>query len=292
MKPDDLLVPAAEVRERTPEEIAAALADDPEVTAISDYLAGALDAEAAALVARRLEEDEGFRQRVEPIMRAWAAWPGPADFVQPQEATAARWERIVARADARRAVDAKGDDGWRAQLGPARRDGTGRRLRVWQLAAGLLLVVGVPLAGWAGATLWPRLTAPRVLIDEASARDGRTVAVGPNSWVSLAPGARLTWRDRPDDRDRRELLLDGDATFTLTSLRAGEYVVITPAARIVVTGTRFGVRMTDPATTLVTVHEGRVMLESRGASQASEPLALGPGEQGRAVWGVPPRRAR
>jgi ferric-dicitrate binding protein FerR (iron transport regulator) len=292
MRPDDLLVPAEPVRDLTPDEIEAALAEDPEVTLISDYLTGALDAEAAAAVARRLEEDAGFQERVGPIVRAWHAWPGPTDFVQNDTETATRWERIVARSDAWRAGEGGRDRAWRNDDDAARARTARRQQRIWQLAAVLLLAVGLPLAGWAGASLWPRLTAPRVLVEQAPPGDGSTATVGPNSMVSLAPGARLTWRDRPDDRGRRELFLDGSASFMLTPLRAGEYLVITPAARIIVAGTRFDVQVTDPSTTLVTVHEGKVVLEARGNARGFDLLPLGAGEQGRVVWGAPPRRAQ
>ena len=292
MRPDELMVPASEVRELSPAEISAALEEDPEVTAISDYLAGALDPVQSAAVKARLEDDAAFRRRVEPVMRAWAAWPGPTDFVPDDGATAARWERVLARAEWRHdgaeprdPAPASDADGGRPAVGA-------RRLRRWQLAAGMALAVGMPLAGWAGAWLWPRLTAPRVLVAEAPPRDSRVVVVGNDSWVSLAPGARLTWPDRADERGVRELVLDGNASFTLQRVTAGHYVVVTPAARVVVTGTRFDVTMPDPSTTLVAVQEGRVLLEARGAPPTMTPLPLGPGEQGRAVWGLLPRRAR
>lgn len=292
MRADELVVPAGDGRQLTPAEIDDALAADPEVTLISDYLAGALGAEAAAGVERRLRDDAGFRARVAPIVEAWEGWPGPEAFIESEGELAASWERFLMTAARRRT----GDDATREVTRARGNEGDGnrravRRLRRWQLAAALLLAVGLPLASWVGATVWPRLTAPALMVDEAPAREWKTVIVGERSWVSLAPGGRLTWRSQPGETGVRELWVDGDAHFRLATLTGGQYVVLTPSARVLVTGTEFNVEMVDPSTTVVTVTHGTVIVESRGPTR-HDPLQLAVGAQAQVTWGVAPRRVK
>ena len=75
MRADEWLVPAGEGRNLTRDEMREALSADPEVTLISDFLAGELSPDEALAVEARLRDDEAFRRHVTPVIEAWKAWP-------------------------------------------------------------------------------------------------------------------------------------------------------------------------------------------------------------------------
>ncbi|MBK8649726.1 MAG: FecR domain-containing protein [Gemmatimonadetes bacterium] len=152
-------------------------------------------------------------------------------------------------------------------------------------------MVGLPAALWLGGTYVRRSAPPQVHMVDVPARESQVARVSDDSWAVVSAGSRLTWRDAASEGGVRELVLDGEARFSMTKVQAGHYVVVTPAARVIVTGTEFTVDATDPVSTKVRVTEGRVVLASRGAD-AAEPVALGVGERGVATWGQPARRAR
>ncbi|MFN8670249.1 MAG: FecR family protein [Gemmatimonadaceae bacterium] len=289
MRVDEWLVPAGEPRELTSAEIEEALAADPEVTLISDYLARALTPEQAAEVERRLQDDAGFRSRVAPIIEAWKAWPTVAEMTIPEEQLAESWQRFLAKAAWRGDARRSGAAGHDAGRGDDR--STLRRLRRWQLAAGLLLMVGLPLS--IGGTLWvqARRLPLTVHMEESSARDFKIVRLEGRGWVTLTPESRLTWKDGTGANGERELYLDGSATFRLEHVTSGQYVVVTPSARIHVTGTEFEVRVEDPATTRVSVRSGTVVLAPRGPRVGAY-LELRVGETGEVTWDDIPRRVR
>ncbi len=294
MRVDEWLIPAGEPRELTPAEVEAALAEDPELVLISDYLARGLTAEQTAEVERRLEEDAAFRTRAEPIIAAWNAWPTVAEVSIPKEEMAASWQRFLAKAAWRDSSsrDSSSRSGAPATDGVHAGDPAAlRRLRRWQLAAGLLLLVGVPLS--IGGSYWmaTRRAAPRVHLEEASAREMKMVRLEGAGWVTLDPGARLTWEEGAGKDGTRTLYLDGSGRFRLEHVASGQYVVTTPSARIVVTGTEFDVSADDPSTTRVRVESGVVMLTSRGA-RAGRMLELRAGERGEATWNEIPRSVR
>lgn len=294
MRPDDLVVPAGEIREWTRAEIEEALHADPEVTLMTEYLLGELGGDASAEVERRLREDAAFRARMAPVMEAWNRWPGPRDFSMPADEVAASWDRLERKATAAGLLPALEHQAGRPageRHGEAEAPSAVRRTRRWQLAAGMLLAIGLPGAVWFGATLWPRLTAPKVTVTSARPADGTTVMLDDHSVALVWPSGRLTWPDRANARGVRELQLDGDAMFRLAPLKAGAYVIVTPSARIVVTGTVFTVTMPNPSTTRVSVEAGSVVLESRGGVGGA-PVTLTVGETGEAVWGEAPRRGR
>ncbi|MBK8058152.1 MAG: FecR domain-containing protein [Gemmatimonadetes bacterium] len=291
MRVNDWLVPAGEARELTRAEIEAGLYADPEVTLISDYLSKTLDDAQARDVERRLRDDEGFRTKVGPIVAAWNAWPTVDDIEIADDRMEASWKRLMQR------VERQGDgDEDRAERRHASADAAGdrrfiRQLRRWQLAAGIACVVGLPAALWLGGTYVRRSAPPQVHMVDVPARESQVARVSDDSWAVVSAGSRLTWRDAATEGGVRELVLDGEARFSMTKVQAGHYVVVTPAARVIVTGTEFTVDATDPVSTKVRVTEGRVVLASRGAD-AAEPVALGVGERGVATWGQPARRAR
>lgn len=289
MKEDEWLIPVGAPRALSPEEIREALEHDPEVTLISDYLAKELTPDQAREVEQRLEDDEGFRDRVAPIIEAWRARPTLRDLEISEEEMGARWQRFLGKA-AWRSHDG-GEGAGARDTNDAEPRRLARRVRQWQLAAALLLLVGWPLVGWGAAYLASRASAPRLHVAEASGREWTVANVGGDSWVTLSPGSRLTWPETTDGNGTRELHLDGSARFRLAPLAAGRYVVVTPSAHILVTGTQFEVTVDAPSATRVRVDLGRVVLQSRGARGDGE-LELRVGETGEAHWGEPPRRVR
>src|SRR3712207_8868834 len=58
-----------------PEFTADALLDDPDLGLITDYLSNELPAEQVALVKRRLEQDEKFRELAAPLLLTWNVPP-------------------------------------------------------------------------------------------------------------------------------------------------------------------------------------------------------------------------
>ncbi len=289
MMEDEWLIPAGAPRALSPEEIREAIEDDPEVTLISDYLAKELTPDQAREVEQRLQDDEGFRDRVAPIIEAWRARPTLRDIEISEEEMGARWQRFLAKA-AWRSYEG-GDGGGRREASGAEQRRLERRVRQWQLAAALLLLVGWPLVGAGAAYLASRASASRLHVAEASGREWSAVNVGGDSWVTLSPGSRLTWPETTDGNGARELHLDGSARFRLAPLAAGRYVVVTPSAHVLVTGTTFEVAVDAPSATRVRVDLGRVVLQSRGG-RGDEELELRVGETGEAHWGEPPRRVR
>jgi len=289
MRADEWLVPAGEGRNLTRDEMREALSADPEVTLISDFLAGELSPDEALAVEARLRDDEAFRRHVTPVIEAWKAWPSSRDVAVPEHEMAASWQRFLAKA----AWKEKAAEAASVQrpADPPRDARAPYRVRRWQLAAALLVIVGFPLSGWMGVRIANRLEGPRVRVAEASGREWESIRLGSDSWVSLPPGSRLEWKDEADGYGIRELILDGSARFRLQPLPTGQYVVVTPSARITVTGTEFEVDVRDPSTTRVHVTHGRVRLESRGA-RTGIGIELTVGESGEAFWGEPPRRAR
>jgi len=285
MRPDELLIPAEEVRELTPEEVHEALTADPEVTLISDYLSGFLAPELAEQVKLRYEIDAGFRQRVGTIVEAWGAWPGASDFHVTAAESSARLQRIEA-VDAERARASE-------RQGPASTQGLRDRLhlRYWRAAALLLLAVGLSAAEWFRRVAWPQLTAPRVHHVEAAARENLNVYLGNGASAVLVPGSSLTWSDAPSPEGTRELHLDGSAEFRVRPGSREPHILLTPSARVQVTGTQFTVSTLDPLRTLVSVTEGTVLVHSRGA-RTTGLRELTAGEKALVIWGQTPLLAK
>ncbi|MBK8057882.1 MAG: hypothetical protein IPK33_08390 [Gemmatimonadetes bacterium] len=98
MRADEWLVPAGEGRNLTRDEMREALSADPEVTLISDFLAGELSPDEALAVEARLRDDEAFRRHVTPVIEAWKAWPSSRDVAVPEHEMAASWQRFLAKA--------------------------------------------------------------------------------------------------------------------------------------------------------------------------------------------------
>lgn len=288
----------------TPGEVETALREDPELTLVSDYLAGALPAAEARAVEARLHNDPAFEERVRLIVAAWDATSSRAGH---SDAAAvgrkvtratldASWERFRATAEPRWRTGARTAPV--AEASAHRRRDTSdasasrqmqRRLRKWQLAAGMIVVVGLPVATWSGALLRERRIPPQVHMASSAGGDAIPVRIADNAMAVLEGGGRLTWQDSTNDSGIRELFLEGEAQFQMQQVPVGRYVVVTPSARIIVTGSDFQVTAIDPSETLVRVQAGKVVLESRGLG-AAPLLPLGTGETGRSTWRQQPRR--
>jgi len=295
MHADDYLVAADPhaARALSDAEVRQALDADPEGALITDYLVGALAPAQAAEVERRLREDEGFRERVGPIVEAWQAWPTARDVSVSAHVVATNWQRFLDEVKRREHEDARARDlAGDAGDGASHRSPGGHRhrLRRWQLAAGMLALVGVPAAAVGGYVLARRLAPPRTFVLEA-ARESKLARLGDDAWVTVEPGGRLVWDERPSANGVHELFLDGGARIHALGVPDGRLVVITPSARLIVNGAAAYVDASDPARTRVLVDQGGVVAGSR-SPRALPLLALGPGEQGVIMWGQPPRRVR
>lgn len=310
MRPDELLTSGGEMVAPAPHAGSTPPADDPEVALITEYLAGALAPNAARAVEARLRDDAGFTERVGVIVAAWDAWPTGRDFSLPEGELAEEAQRFRVAAEQlvrRQEESARGEARAHSPHAPQEhprvhdRDAAGgdgfrqmqRRLRRWQLAAGFVGAVALPAA--VGGAVWvtQRMTAP-VLHPEThrvGAAPGGSVPVRlPHDALAVVQdGGRLTWTDSADANGIRELYLEGGAQFEMQRVPVGHYVVVTPSARVIVTGAAFEVTTVDPAVTTVAVREGTVVLESRGGRPAPL-LPLGAGERGQALWRQSPLR--
>ena len=132
MRADEWLVPAGEGRNLTRDEMREALSADPEVTLISDFLAGELSPDEALAVEARLRDDEAFRRHVTPVIEAWKAWPSSRDVAVPEHELAASWQRFLAKAAWKR----EGAQATSVQrpADPPRDTRAPYRVRRWQLA--------------------------------------------------------------------------------------------------------------------------------------------------------------
>ena len=196
--------------------------------------------------------------------------PALADTIRmiSAEATAfeAAWEAVEAPSEPR-AV--------RADRAPVR---PGRTRRVaWRAGVGLALALFVGV----GVLLVQR-DANFVTV---AATTVQTVRLADGTTVRLQPGATLTYADPAADVVLdRAVRLDGDAYFDVAEDAAHPFTVTTTAAKVVVLGTRFGVRAgaTDTEVTLV---EGAVALTPVGAAGG---VRLAPGQQSRITKGALP----
>lgn len=307
-RPDEYLTSGGEVTNLTPEEIEAAIQEDPEGFLITDYLTGSLPPDEARAVEARLRDDPAFYERVGGIIMAWKAWPTAADFSLPEEELATEQRRF--REDAARllrATDrapwARDDDADDARSAPrsggrsrrrareAALQQMQRRMRRWQLAAGIMGVVLLPASIW--GTMQLTRPAPTLHVARNVDEDAIPVQLGDQGLAMVNARARLYWDDSARVNGMRELFLDGGAQFYMRRATEGRFVIVTPSARITVMGSDFQVTSGDPGVTEVLVQNGFVLLGSRGAAQGldqSNPFPVRAGERARAGWREPPVR--
>jgi ferric-dicitrate binding protein FerR (iron transport regulator) len=270
MTRNSLTPPGPPIPELSPAQIDEMTTADPEVALITDYLANELPRAEREALEHRLASDADFRDRMLPYL---AIWNAPTDLA---------------------AMDADDEDDRQQARGARTGAPTGdsarqlRRIRRWQLAAVAAGAAFLVTGGTLGFDWIQRRTRLAAVMAEAPANDGKTVMVGEQGWVLLGPGSTLAYRPVYDEHGVQPLRLDGSAEFRLPVGGRDAYVVLTPSARILVTGTVFRVTVDDPSTTLVKALQGQVVLESRGGESYGS-LVIGPGEVGQVRWGQAPR---
>lgn len=267
-------------------EVAAILAESPDATLVADYLGGVLDPDQATAFRERLRTDATFRAMAQPRLDAWYSLARARPESTPEELHGA-WMEFRRRAGLAVPEVAPPRD---VALDDVRREVMGG-VRFLKLVATLLLLVGIPSAGWIGYQLFPMVRSQATYMHRATTGE-QVATVDVTSTVRLERGARLIWQDRPNGITDRELILtEGAATFMLERLLAGAYVVITPAGRVRVTGTTFRVEVVSPMESVVRVDEGEVQLEAAGVlADSTSHVTLRAGARGRLTWGQPPRR--
>lgn len=265
------------------EEATAILLESPDTTLVADYLSGALSAADQVAFRERLRLDPTFREFAESHIAVWEAVPVAQPTLSPDDLQAS-WARFQDRVGMprERAV---------APTAPVQHR-PWPQLRRMQLAAALLLIIGIPSAVYLGDLVMPLLRPPRTQMVVGSA-SGHEVRLDRRSTVTLSQGTRFIWTDKATrDRPREMYLAHGNARFVLEKVAPNTYVVETPAGRITVTGTIFFVSVQNPTTTTVRVEEGEVLLDPAGVATMSTPLRLSAGSEGIMVWGAPPALLR
>lgn len=169
-------------------------------------------------------------------------------------------------------------EGRRAQKRPV-------HLARWVLAASILGVAALGVR---------QLSSERQPADQAR-RSGAEATLerrlvtgrGERSTLRLADGTRVelgyssTLRVRPFDDGRRELWLDGEASFDVVHDERRPFVVHAGGATTEDLGTSFVIRAYGGEGVRVVVMSGKVSLAPTGATTASARRILGPGELGR-----------
>lgn len=267
-------------------DVTAILSESPDATLVADYLGGILDPDQASAFRARLRTDATFREFAQPRLDAWYALTRVKPESTPDELHGAwiEFRRHAGLAVPEVAPPASG------ALDEVKREVIGG-VRFLKLAATLLLIVGIPSAGWIGYQLFPTVRSQATYMHHATTGE-QVVTVDVTSTVRLERGARFIWQDRPSGVSDRELILtEGAATFTLQRVLVGAYVVVTPAGRVRVTGTTFRVEVVSPMESVVRVDEGDVQLEAAGVlADSTTHVTLRAGQRGRLAWGQRPRR--
>ncbi|MEL7534076.1 MAG: FecR domain-containing protein [Bacteroidota bacterium] len=137
----------------------------------------------------------------------------------------------------------------------------------WAVAASITLLLGLGIWQWQFST--PnliQLSTTYGQTQEISLQDGTVVTVNSNSNIRYAPN----W----DEKEEREIWLDGEAFFHVSKQNGKAFIVHTTEGDIQVLGTQFNVARRETHFS-VTLMEGKVALKR--AQQA--PIAMKPGEQ-------------
>lgn len=145
---------------------------------------------------------------------------------------------------------------------------TRRRLGVLAATAALAVVVASGIGLWRAQTVTARARGAVL-----------AVALPDGSDVTLSPGSEVRYRRAFGARD---VVLSGEAFFSVAHDPARPFSVETPEARVVVLGTRFAVRAwgAEPegaarGETAVVVEQGRVRVAARGAAGRTVVLTAG-----------------
>jgi transmembrane sensor len=200
----------------------------------------------------------GGQPDADALERTWTA-AGLAVPAPPTTDLGAARARLDARLD--------GAAAHAARRAPDRAPAASRRTprRVVLVAVPLALVAVAAVGVWRGQTV------------TAEARGALLAVVLPDgSDVALSPGSRLSYTRGFGSRD---VALTGEAFFAVVPDAARPFSVETAEARVVVVGTRFGVRAWAgrPHETSVVVEEGRVRVSARGGRR--EAVELTPGRR-------------
>lgn len=275
MKYDDML----EMRdELTTEEAEAILAENPDATLVTDWLAGGLSEEESKAVRMRLRTEQEFRDLAMPLIEAWESVPPLRDTLTPSEHEAS-WRHFQAMA------------GILPEPAPVAPMVSARAFRRLVLAVAVLLLITLPGAAWLGYRLVTIGHAPQVRVAEAR-EYSETVALDRVSTVMLQRGSRLFWSDGPDGSGVRDMtLIGGAALFSLDSIPGVTWVIVTPSGRLRMPNAIVQVDVRDPQYTFVRVDRGRVTLEAHGTPTVTQPLAMVPGDRAVLVHGLSPRLA-
>lgn len=235
-------------------------AHDPDLVLVTDYLAGALDANAARAVERRLEEDAAFFEKVFPLVRAWRLDQSFRD------------DRVTATASRRSRH-------------------TGRWISLLAAAAVLILVVQtLPRMGVRFGT--PPRGLP-VLAPDASIATGpgetREVLLADSTRVVLRPHSTFSYSRALGASAAVVARVRGEAVFDVARANA-PVTVETRAGMTRLAVGRYAIRCAEGAREmLVTVERGTAMLRNLGSTIGGW-LTLGSGQYGRVRENAQPTR--
>ena len=192
-------------------------------------------------------------------------------------------EDVIWRAEARRAGS--------AGSGAAR---VGRRLRILRPRRGRFDLVAAAVVAVVGLGIWQVVLGMRgdsgpasttAATREFTTGPGETemVRLGDGSVIRLGPDSRLTtaWPTDLPEGAAREVALDGEAFFAVTSDPARPFRVVTDAGTAQVLGTRFHLAA-DAEELSVAVIEGRVALAG-----SDHEVQVGAGQATRLLRGLP-----
>ncbi len=273
----------------TDEEAAEILAESPDKTLIADYVGGFLSDDEMVAFRERLRTDEAFREFANPRLDAWYRLPKAQQTMTLEELTAS-FESFQAKLGvAPKVVSGQMDVKDAMKVFERFQRESLRGLRVMQVAAAALFFIGLPLIGVVGYLIYPavRTAGTHVSVGELPAK---RVSLAATSYMTLEPGARVYWSDRPNANGEFDAyLVEGTARFELRLDLAGKWVIRTPAGRMEARWGTFTATVESPVATRVQVEQFDARLRAASDSTNTE-LQLCAGQQARIQWGQPPRR--
>ena len=265
------------------EELAHVRREDPDMLLIADYMSGALSDLEARRVDERLASDPAFYRLAEPLFRAREAMQAETTraYSNPYDVEVA-WQELRQRLglaelgetvlhnmlSARMNTAAIRAESATPMGGNSHTFLNARAKRVAGRTLYVLVEIGVlfmVLAGLAPHEPW----GPQWNLVTTTHAERRHVQIDDSTSFTLQPDARLTYRMKamwlmPEEAiGRREMVLDGGASF---DLRKPQYKVVrirTPAATIEGESAAFDVRVSPPCETGVTVRRGAIDVAAR-----------------------------
>lgn len=273
----------------TDEEAGAILAESPDKTLIADYVGGFLTDDEMVAFRERLRTDAAFRELANPRLDAWYRLPKAQQTMTLEELTAS-WEAFNAKSGvAPKVASGQVDVHDAMKVFERFQRESLRGLRAMQVAAATLFLVGLPLMGVVGYLIYPaiRTAGTHMSVGELPAK---RLSFGATSFMTLEPGARVYWNDRPNANGEFEAyLVEGAARFDLRLDLNGSFVVRTPAGRIQARWGTFTATVESPVETRVQVEQFDARLRAASDSTNTE-LEVSAGQRARMQWGQPPRR--